>query len=506
VAKRLKIPARQELEAYASDPLALARRLGIRLWWKQEDICLSVLQNKRTLVRAGFSTGKTFNAGLLVFWWFACFPSSICLTSAQTYPLLKEQLWAEVGAVYNRATAAGLQPPNSRLVTLRIGDAKETKHYALGISPAKQGGDDELGNQLAQGFHGKRLLVILDEAQAMDPARWSTFTSIGTGEDDRILVQGNPTVIGGDFERAAKPGSGWNAIAINCFEHPNVLSDLRGEPLPYPGGAVTLSWIEDRIWGPDPWCEAARGASPDNFEWPQGSGQWWSPGPLFQARVLGQFPSSGLPDTLIPLNWIEMARGRYLEPGDNQVQMGLDVSRFGSDQTPLYTRQGPCVLECQSWQGMDLAYTAGRAKETIERYPDSFIVVDDIGLGGGVTDMLQADGIDAVGMNVSSRPSDPEKWPNLRSEIMCSLADRFRTGDIDLTRLDREDYNRLASQLAAMRFSYDSRGRKVVASKDVLRKAIGRSPDDADALALAFASPEGAGVDVVGWKDMAGER
>ena len=101
IAKHLKIPAKLELDAYAADPLALARRLGICLWWKQEDICRSVLQNKRTLVRAGFSTGKTFNAGLLIFWWFACYPDSICLTSAQTYSLLKDQLWAEVGGIYN---------------------------------------------------------------------------------------------------------------------------------------------------------------------------------------------------------------------------------------------------------------------------------------------------------------------------------------------------------------------------------------------------------------------
>jgi hypothetical protein len=47
------------------------------------------------------------------------------------------------------------------------------------------------------------------------------------------------------------------------------------------------------------------------------------------------------------------------------------------------------------------------------------------------------------------------------------------------------------SQLTAPKYHLDSSGRIVVESKDDTRKRINRSPDDADALLLAFYVPSG---------------
>jgi hypothetical protein len=53
--------------------------------------------------------------------------------------------------------------------------------------------------------------------------------------------------------------------------------------------------------------------------------------------------------------------------------------------------------------------------------------------------------------------------------------------------LDRPTRARLRQQLLAPAWGYDERtGRRVVESKDETKKKIGRSPDDADALLLAY--------------------
>ena len=70
---------------------------------------------------------------------------------------------------------------------------------------------------------------------------------------------------------------------------------------------------------------------------------------------------------------------------------------------------------------------------------------------------------------------------NLRAEGYQSLALRFRDRRIRIPR-DAE----LISELASLRYHYDSRGRLLIESKDKMRKRGVPSPDKADALMLAF--------------------
>src|SRR5690606_24718270 len=66
--------------------------------------------------------------------------------------------------------------------------------------------------------------------------------------------------------------------------------------------------------------------------------RWGKDSPLYQARVLGQFPEQE-DDTLIPLSWIEAAVKRKLEPGE-PVELGVDVARYGQDESVWVIRRG----------------------------------------------------------------------------------------------------------------------------------------------------------------------
>jgi hypothetical protein len=68
-----------------------------------------------------------------------------------------------------------------------------------------------------------------------------------------------------------------------------------------------------------------------------------------------------------------------------------------------------------------------------------------------------------------------------------SAAYRARDMRLDLSRLPDDVYRRLSAELRARRYKIQSDKTLRAESKDDIKKRIGRSPDDADALVLAFA-------------------
>ena len=99
------------------------------------------------------------------------------------------------------------------------------------------------------------------------------------------------------------------------------------------------------------------------------------------------------------------------------ILWGLDVARFGGDNSALCIRQGNTVLEIVSFQSMDLMQLCGAIKN---RYDDSTaieqpqeILVDVIGLGSGVVDRLAEQNLPVRGVNVAEAPSTKKNYLNL---------------------------------------------------------------------------------------------
>jgi len=118
-----------------------------------------------------------------------------------------------------------------------------------------------------------------------------------------------------------------------------------------------------------------------------------------------------------------------------------------------------------------------------------------IGIGKGVVDRLREmkadghpdlEGVEIHGVNVGERSSQPERFVNLRAELWWDVGRVLsEEGGWDLHLMDDD----LAAALSSPTYTFDSAGRIRVQPKDETREAIGRSPDDADALLLAFHHP-----------------
>jgi hypothetical protein len=113
------------------------------------------------------------------------------------------------------------------------------------------------------------------------------------------------------------------------------------------------------------------------------------------------------------------------------------------------------------------------------------VKVDDDGVGGGVTD--QRGDYNFIPVSGASNAIVKSDYPNKRSELWFTVAKRADEGRLDLSRLSVQSRNLLRRQVMSPTWKLDSEGRRVVEPKADTKKRIGRSPDDADALNLAFA-------------------
>ena len=111
--------------------------------------------------------------------------------------------------------------------------------------------------------------------------------------------------------------------------------------------------------------------------------------------------------------------------------------------------------------------------------------------------MGKADGWNFVGLSAASKAIQDEDYPNRRSELWFGLHERAKEGNLDLSRLTQDQRRLVRRQHLTCKWKMDSQGRRVVESKEDMKKRLkqnnpdlmGGSPDDADGIHLAFAPP-----------------
>ena len=161
--------------------------------------------------------------------------------------------------------------------------------------------------------------------------------------------------------------------------------------------------------------------------------------------------------------------------------LAVDVARFGSDRSVILRRRGECVEDIRVLTQMDTMQLTGWVSAAIRECQPAEVRIDEIGVGAGVVDRLRELGHEVRGVNVANRARDDKLFANQRAEGFWGLRERFRTGNIAIP-----NDSQLISELASLRYSYDSSGRIRMESKDDMRRRGLSSPDKADALMLAF--------------------
>ena len=437
-------------------PVAFAREvLGVGLWEKQEEVLDALSADRRVAVKAGNGLGKGFCAAVAVLWFMHAHPeSAITLTTAPTFRQVRHILWRQIHRLYNPvADALGGRMLDTRW---ELSDDR----YAMGLSAD---GADQF-----QGFHSPHMFIVVDEAEGVSEEIYEAIESVMTSADPLLLLIGNPTSMSGAFRRAFfEERAIYRTITISALDSPNVRAGRVVVP-----GLTTPQWVEERrqIWSGD--------------------------SPIFHSRVLGEFPDQG-EDTLLSLSQIEGAvnhivdaeswtvEGETISGADraatDEVILAVDVARFGADRSVILRRRGDCVEDIRVLRQLDTMQLTGWVSAAIRECNPAQVRIDEIGVGAGVVDRLRELGHRVLGVNVANKAREASQFINLRAEGFWELRERFTSGRISIPA-----DNELVSELASLRYSYDSSGRIKMESKDEIRKRHLPSPDKADALMLAF--------------------
>lgn len=441
-------------DPYISAPAEWIRdRLGEHVWSKQQEICESIVKHKYTAVRSCHSSGKSFISARIAAWWISVHPagSAFVVTTAPTFAQVRAILWREIGRAHTKGNLKGRVNQTEWWLDRPGSDDEEIVAY--GRKPADY-------DQVAfQGIHAKYVLVIVDEADGIPQTLIDAIESITTNQYARILQIGNPYDPAGQFSRACMPASGYNSIRIQAWDTPNFTDEDVPEEL------------EDLLLSPE-WVEDKRS------KWGEGS-------PLWQSKIEAEFPEEG-EDTLIPLSRIRRAMERTLEESE-PIELGVDVARYGSDKSSIYYRGGSVVREVITFGKASTMITVGKVHEAIAATDATIAKIDVIGIGAGVYDRLEEQGVPVSAVNVGEGADDSEQFKNLRAELYWGLRQRFEDGDIDLDPADED----LAAELSGITWTTNSRGQILIESKDDMKKRGLPSPDRADAVMLAFAKGRG---------------
>lgn len=487
------------LEAEVNNPFArfegnpvafIEEALGETMWSKQYEIARSVVENSRTVVAACHAPGKSHLSARIVAWWIATHApgTALAITIAPTHRQVRNIIWPHI----RRCAFIAKLPGEVLTQTWKQGGDV----VAYGFSPSPY---DEAATQ---GIHAPNLLIVVDEAGGIGEIVGQALEALMTGGNTRLLLLGNPPTDNEDswFERCYNSPL-YNPITISAYDTPNFTGEQVGlckTCPPQVGDHLITKHLVDRQWVDDVIAEFGEDS------------------PFVEARVWARFPRSTA-NKVIPYGWCEKSIDNEEPIAGSKIRLGIDVASDGGDEFVIAKADGyvASILHRSSGKGnenaIDVASECLRqihAAEAIhaERgITDPVRVkIDVIGVGWGIFGLLQEWGKEGrhrakiIGVNVSERAKDPEKFRNIRAELWWNgraLLQPTADGRQDV-RLDVD--RKVMSQLAGPTYKADSAGRVQIETKAEMRRRGVSSPDRAEAVLLALYEPPGREVPVVG--------
>lgn len=446
--------AQKLLSRWKSDPVLFAKEaLGLETWDRQAETMRSVAEHPRVAVRSGHKIGKSTSAAALSLWWLHTRPRATVVMTSASYRQVKGILWKELKRLSREAPI----PLGGRLADdpetgLQIADGREI----VGISTKEP--------ERMAGYSGANLLFILDEASGIPEPIFEAIEGNRAGGAQLVMFSNATKTSGTFYDAFHSKAEYWHRIHVSSEETPNATG--RGDPIP---GLATAAWIEEK------------------------RKEWGEESALYQVRVRGNFPAQG-ERAVIALVLVTDAVGRWDDdaaegdervpvPQDGRLHLGVDVARFGDDESVVMPRRGLLVSPARVFSQLDGPALAGEtlkvARELRKLGEIPKVKVDVIGVGASCYDVLaRSKEVEAVPVNVSESAT-AEGYHALRDQLWGGMRDFLKGGGAI------PDDARLQAELVAPEYKFDAQGRMKVESKDEMKKRLGRSPDRADALALA---------------------
>lgn len=558
--------------AWETDPVLFAwEALGITCWGRQAELLQAVATKRRVAVKSGHKVGKSTSAVILALWRVVTRPRTRVIMTSSSGRQVRAILWKELRRVYHGARyKIGGKLHKVPDAGLQFDDGREIVGFAT-KEPEKMAG-----------FSGPDILFIVDEASGVPEVIFDAIEGNRAGGASIVLFS-NPTQTSGTFYEAfTRKRHLWHTLTVSSEETPNVEQGTIVVP-----GLASLEWILEK------------------------REDWGIESPIYQVRVLGNFPQQGS-NAVVNLALVEASQRRWwdrlpdpddldddfdeldehepqaqdathqaphprTQPGESHektggaqpphhadelaqaspfeghptqpahastknpgeaptrprkarnpnappsrtsnapplpvpqappvldelalrqlgpLEFGVDPARFGEDNSVIAPRRGKRIFELRAFTGLDGVQLAGEVVRAIREMrlpgePLPRVKVDVVGLGASCADQLRhhrgPDGrpeLVLIEVN-SAEAATTETCHRLRDQLWFGVTDWLKEGG----ELPPDD--KLARDLVAPTYSFDTQSRYVVEPKRETKKRLGASPDRADAVALAIFQGEG---------------
>lgn len=393
-------------------------------------------------VTSGHGIGKSVYVAWVILFIMSTRPYCKGVVTANTSDQLKTKTWSELAKWYKLCITRDWFVYSNSRGNMHIRHVDHPENWRCDAQTCREENSESFA-----GLHAVNStpFYIYDEASAVPNSIWEVSEGGMTDGEPFWFVFGNPTRTTGRF--------------AECF------------------GAMRHRWTTRQVDSRN--VQVTNKAKID--EWREDYGE---DSDFFRVRVRGMFPRVG--DTqFIGSDVVTAAMARNLEPmvfAHFQKMVGVDVARFGSDNSVVLRRQGPKVWDPRSFNRIDTMQLAAHVFDEARDFGTTLAFVDGVGVGGGVVDRLRELGLNVIDVQSGEAAVESKRFENRRMEIWYRMRE-WLDGDVSLP----AGHMQLHNDLTAPEYGFTAAMKMALEPVKSMRQRGLASPDYASALAMTFA-------------------
>lgn len=436
----------QKMARYWDGTEGWLRFMQDELKYKPDACLLGVVDNvankRDTALRSSHGVGKTTLSANLLLTALGLVPELLVFQISPTWSQVKGIFWNELRTWYNKS------PYMREVFKMADKSPKIWCRYAEHVWYSEGKASNSPGR--IEGKHAKRVFLIADECKAIPDNIFEAVQGALTSEVFWRLYVSTPStptkgfsVFYSAFTRNRK---NFKTHKVTAQESPRVSQKF-----------IDMMHSE---WGKD--------------------------SQIVKARVNAEFPELA-GDILIPLNAAEMF---YDESADaiGPAAIGVDAARYGDDESAISVWKGDTLVYMKVFEKNSVDHLVNETIRVKDKFEAKCISVDDIGLGGGVTDglarLVNSNHCSVVPFVYSKSPKDKKRFKQKGDQVLWEFAKDLRAKKIKSLVEDQT----LVYQLASYKIHYTEKGMIKVKYPDrkLDRTSEEKSPDRADSCFIGW--------------------
>lgn len=404
----------------------------------------------REAISSGHGIGKSAITAWLVDWIMSTRPHCKGVVTANTAEQLASKTWAEIAKWTKRCITGHWFQVTTGKGAMRMVHKDYPESWRCDAQTCREENSESFA-----GLHAASStpFYIFDEASAIPEKIWEVAEGGMTDGEPMWFVFGNPTRnTGRFFDCFNRMRHRWNARHIDSRTVQITNKKLISE------------WVAD--YGED--------------------------SDFVRIRVRGVFPRASYMQ-FIARDIVDEAMNRDMpyiaHTGRSVAAVGVDVARFGDDQSVIRTRIGRDArsVPVKKFRQLDTMQLATKVAEHVNHLQRDMglrvvLFVDGGGVGGGVIDRLRQLGYDVVEVQFGGKADEETKYVNKRTEMYGRLREA-------LPSLYLTPDEQLVTDLTGVEYTVNDKDQLVLERKKDMKARGLASPDDGDALALTYAQP-----------------